>query len=188
MITALAQLPALSRSWLGALEKTDRALFDELAASLVIVAPGQAGGEEFPLDIGIVLEELDLRGREIGAFRFAPLAEGETGAQHIAAYDAGMRDNFEAPVEVVFIGQYGAGDLIAAADGIGISDPDTGEVHMVAQDFATFLLVQANAYDAYKAHIVKARDEAAYHQRRHDVATHFTTADVVAVFAAQLRA
>lgn len=60
---------------------------------------------------------------------------------------------------------------------------------MLAPDFATFLLVQANAYDAYKRHIVKSSDQAAYAAERDRTMANprFADADVAAVFGAQLR-
>jgi hypothetical protein len=86
------------------------------------------------------LARLDLAGKEIGAFRFAP-AGGDMGADQ-------------------------------------------------AIDFAVFLIAQANAFDAYKRHIVKTQDEAAYRAEAKEAAANpaLANANVALIFDSQLKA
>jgi hypothetical protein len=68
----LDALRALTCSWLAGLEDEDPDLYAELAVSIVIDQPGSPPTAPFPVGVNQVLAELDLRGKEIGAFRFAP--------------------------------------------------------------------------------------------------------------------
>lgn len=188
MIETIDALPALTRGWIAPLQHVDPDLYAELAVSIVVDTPGSPVGREFPADVARVLKALDLSGKEIGSFRFAPV-DGVDATAKIEAYDQSVRSQFDAPLELVFIGDYRGGNLFAAPEGIGLFDPEQENVTMLAPDLASFLVVQANAYDAYKRHIVKARDEAAYNTERDLVAGSpaFADTDVTAVFKAQLR-
>lgn len=161
MITSLEEIPALTRTWLAPLEKEDPETWAELAASLLILPaagkiPDLSG---LPADVGTVLERLDLAGKEIGAFRFAPTTEA--------------------------IGSYGADLLLAAPEGIVLLRLD-GSRQKLADDFTSFLITQANAFDAYKKHIVKAKDAAAYAAAGQGCT--IAGADVPLIFTCQLTA
>lgn len=188
MIDTLDALPALTSSWIASLKCTDPELYAELAETLVIGVPGTASGRHFPAGITTTIEALDLSGKQIGAFHFAP-AEGPDAAIQILNYDKMVRDRYDAPPGLVFIGDYGAGNAFAAPQGIGLFDPESGLIDLVARDFETFLILQANAYDSYKRHIVKAGDETSYNSERDFIARNprFLEENVVAVFAAQIR-
>lgn len=188
MIDTLDALPALTSSWIAPLKRTDPELYAELAETLVVGAPGASSGRYFPAGVTATIEALNLSGKEIGAFHFAP-AEGPDSVIQILNYDKMVRNRHDAPPDLVFIGDYGAGNAFAAPQGIGLFDPESGRIDLVASDFETFLLLQANAYDSYQRHIVKAGDEGAYNADRDLVARNprFVEANVVAVFAAQIQ-
>ena len=188
MIETLDALPALTRSWIAPLQHADPELYAELAESLVVDTPGSPVSREFPAEVARVLEALELSGKEIGSFRFAPI-EGVDATARIQAYDRSVRSQYDAPLELVFLGDYGPGSLFAAPEGIGLFEPERENIVILARNLASFLLVQANAYDAYKRHIVKARDEASYNAERDQVAGRpaFADADVPAIFKAQLQ-
>jgi hypothetical protein len=190
MILTLQDLSARTRSWLAPLLEDDPQLYAELAASVVIEADGEAEPAALPAGIAAVLAVLDLRGKEIGAFRFAPLAEDETASEQVRAFDAKLRETLEAPPEIVFVGEYGSDLLLAGPDGIALLAAETGETVWLGPDFESFILVQANAYDAYKAKIVKGADEPAYRARQTEIAAEprFAGTDVEAIFSAQLKA
>jgi hypothetical protein len=188
MIATLDALPALTRSWLAGLEDRDPELYAELAESLVIDPHESTPSTQLPAGVNQALAVLDLRGKEIGAFSFAPAA-GEDAATQIAAYDQRVRQHFNAPPDLVFIGDYGAGSVFASPQGIGLLDADGGQVIELAADFTGFLLVQANAYDAFKRFIIRAKDIDSYRGRQtavQEVAV-FADVDVAAIFKAQLK-
>ena len=191
MIDTLDALPALSRGWLGDLDRTDPEVFDALAAELVIEAGGDGSvGDAFPAGLGEVLRALNLRGKAIGAFRFAPPGDGLP-ALEVGDYDRRTREGFDAPADLVFVGEYGSGVVFVSPRGVGIHDPDRmpDGPRIVAPDFAGFLLAQANAYDALRAHIVRQADGAAYRRRQAETAraARFAAVDVAAIFEAQLK-
>jgi hypothetical protein len=187
MIVSLDALPALTRSWLAGLQDDDPDLYAELAESLVIDQHGSAPGTQFPAGVNQALSLLDLRGKEIGAFRFAP-APGQDAAAQIMAYDQRIRQHFDASPDLVFIGDYGSASLFASPQGIGLFDPDGGRVIALAPDFTGFLLVQANAYDAFKRFIVRIKDADGYRAQQMAVqeTAAFSGIDVAAIFKAQL--
>ncbi len=190
MIDTMDALPGLSRSWLADLERKDPDLFGELAPELVIEAGGDDVGDAFPAGLGEVLRAVNLRGKAVGAFRFAPSGDGPPTLE-VSNYDRQVREHFDAPAGLTFIGQYGSGDVFVCSQGVGIHDPDRMPAgpRIVAPDFAGFLLAQANAYDAYKAHIIRHDDKEAYRRRQAEImqTPRFAAVDVAAIFEAQLK-
>lgn len=190
VIDTLDALPGLSRSWLGDLDREDPGLFDELAPDIVIEAGGHDVGDVFPAGLGEVLRTVKLCGKTIGAFRFAPCGDGPPTVE-VDHYDRQVRGLFDAPADLLFVGEYGSGVVFVSPQGVGIYDPDRmpDGPRIVASDFAGFLLAQANAYDAYKAHIVQQADGEAYRRRQSDTARapRFATVDVAAIFEAQIK-
>lgn len=189
MIETLAALPALTDSWLAPLKQSDPELYAELAESLVVHASKTIIAEKLPADVTTVLEAIDLAGKEIGAFRFAPAAGVGMIAQ-IRAYDRTIRRQFDAPDDLTFIGDYGAGSVFAAPQGIGLFDTVGDRITILAARFEPFVLVQANAYASYKRHIVKKNDAASYNKDCDEVAAcpEFVDVDVVEIYEAQLKA
>jgi len=183
MIVSLNALPALTRSWLGGLEDEDA----ELAESIAIDRQGSMSassglGMQFPAGVNQALAVLDLCGREIGAFRFAPAAQ-------MMAYEQRARQHVDASSDLVFIGDYGSGSIFASPQGVGLLDVDGGRIIGLAPDFTGFLLVQSNAHNAFKRFIVKVKDADGYRDRQaavQDVAA-FAGIDVAAIFTAQLK-
>ena len=190
MIDTLDALPGLSRSWLGDLDREDPELFEELAPEIVIEAGGDDVGDAFPAGLGEALRAVNLRGKAIGAFRFAPSGDGPP-ALEVGNYDRQVREFFDAPADLLFVGEYGSGVVFVSTQGVGMYDLDRipDGPRIVASDFAGFLLAQANAYDACKAHIVRHVDGEAYRRRQADTsrAPRFATVDVAAIFEAQLK-
>lgn len=190
VIETLDALPALTRSWLAPLEADDPELYAELADTLVIGPADASSVGPVPADARDVLAALDLRGKELGAFRFAP-AEGDRAADRIAQYDRSVRETFDAGPEITFIGDHGNGSLFLSPEGVGLLDFSGREPRIVvlAPSFETFLLAQANAYDAYKRNIVEEENEQAYRAAASACAAlpYYSTTDVPAIFEAQLR-
>ncbi|WP_260597595.1 hypothetical protein [Sphingomonas endolithica] len=191
MIETLGELPALSASWLAPLEAADPDLYAELAESIVIELSRDRFSEPLPADAAAVLSTVDLRGKEIGAFRFAPAA-GTTPAEQIAHYDRAIRQRFEASDDILFIGDYGAGSIFVSPQGVGLLDPtdDPPGIIALAATFYSFVLAQANAYDAYKMFIVKNDDIGAYRSAPTACSQlpALADADVGLIFDAQLKA
>ena len=75
MIETLDALPALTEGWLAPLKNADRALYDEMAETLVIERARRKVEGDLPAGVFEALSQVELRGKEIGPFRFAP-AEG----------------------------------------------------------------------------------------------------------------
>jgi hypothetical protein len=191
MIATLQELPALSASWLAPLKAADAELYAELAESIVIELSGDYLKEPLPAGAAAVLSTVDLRGKEIGAFRFAP-ASGNTPAEQIANYDRAIRQQFEASDDLLFIGDYGAGSIFVSPQGVGMLDltNEPPSIRALAATFQSFVLTQANAYDAYKMFIVKNNDIEAYRSAAIACAQlpSLGDADVGLIFEAQLKA
>jgi len=188
MIGSLEALPALTRRWLDDVKRTDPERYDALAPSLVIGRPGRPSELPFPARVGDTLAVIELSGKQIGQFQFAP-APGDDATAQILAYDRAVRLEFDANTELCFIGSYGSGSIFASPQGIGLLDIDGNRIVALAPDFTRFILAQANAYDAFKGHIVKAKDEASYRGVQERVAKEpaFAGVDVAAIFTAQLK-
>lgn len=191
MIETLQELPALSASWLAPLKTTDPELYAELAESIVIGLSANRLSAPLPADAAAVLSTVDLRGKEIGAFRFAPAA-GVTPAEQIANYDRRLRQQFEASGDLLFIGDYGAGSIFVSPQGVGLldlADASPG-IRALAATFQSFILAQANAYDSYKRFIVKNGDIEAYRSSAAacSKSPSLGDADVGLIFEAQLKA
>ncbi|MEG3088555.1 hypothetical protein [Sphingomonas sp. PB4P5] len=191
MIETLQKLPTLSASWLAPLKAADPELYAELAESIVIELSDERLSEPLPAGAAAVLSTVDLRGKEIGAFRFAPAA-GATSAEQIAHYDRGIRQQFEASGDLLFIGDYGAGSIFVSPQGVGLLDltDEPPSIRAMAATFQSFILAQANAYDAYKRFIVKNDDIEAYRSSAAACSQlpSLGDADVGLIFEAQLKA
>lgn len=190
MIESLKALPELTQSWLAPLQVEDPELYDELAEA-VVVEPAEGGASALlPAGAHDVLAALDLRGKEVGAFHFAP-APGDTAAEQIANYDRSIRSAFDAGSNITFIGDYGQGSIFLSSEGVGLLDLSREEpsIKALASTFEGFLLAQANAYDAYKRYMVKVTDEPAYRAAAAACAASpaFLKVDVPAIFEAQLK-
>ncbi len=190
MIENLGDLPEMTRRWLAPLKAADPELYGELAGSLVIDSATDRVAERLPAGVSEALSRVDLRGKEIGALRFAP-APGDAAVEQITAYDERIRqDNVEGGL--VFVGEFGAGNVFVSPQGVGLLDPIASppRIRAFSKTFSGFLMVQANAYDAYKRFIVKAKDEAAYQAAASDCAAigAFLDADAPAIFDTQLHA
>ena len=190
MIDRLDDLPALTRSWLAPLEREDPELYEELSQSIVVGPARDTVATALPAGMDDVLAALDLQGKEMGAFRFAP-TPGEDVAEQIGNYDRAVRASFDADQTITFIGDYGQGSVFVSPEGVGLLDLSSAEarIRALARTFAGFLLAQANAYDSYKRHMVKRSDERAY---RADAAAcaalpALAGADVPMIFDLQLR-
>lgn len=191
MITRLDQIPALTRSWLAPLEEDDPELWEELAESLVIdpaSAPVDAAAiGPFP-DVAAVLAQLDLAGKEIGAFRFAP-APGASAGDQLAAFQAQPHARFDITGDTLFVGAFGQ-DWVAATPGDLALVGGDGTMLPLARGFGPFLIAQANAYDSFKRHIVKGNDEDAYRAEAEACAAEPSLADahVLLIYGTQLKA
>lgn len=159
MIDTLAQLPALSERWIAPLKAADPRLYDELAETIVITPACGTVATGLPAGVDAALAMVDLSGKEIGAFRFAPV-EGVDVRERIAAYGARVRDNFDTGDAIVFVGDLGAGHVFVSPQGVGLLDivAQPPRIRALAGDLTGFLIAQANAYDAYKRCLVEAND------------------------------
>lgn len=164
MIDTLSQLPALSERWLAPLKAADPELYDELAETVVIAPASATVATGLPAGVDAALRVVDLTDKEIGTFRFAP-ADGNDARERIAAYDARVREDFDADEGIVFVGDHGAGHVFVSPQGVGLLDivAQPPRIRALARDFTGFLIAQANAYDAYKRCLVGAEDLAGYH-------------------------
>ncbi|PVE24724.1 hypothetical protein DC522_08855 [Microvirga sp. KLBC 81] len=202
LIISLDQLPALTRSWLTPLNTEDPELYDELAKGIVTdlaerepqldtILP--AGHE----DVRRVLRTLDLAGKQIGHFYFAPAPRaGRTVEEQLTAYNEKFRTYFTVEGDGVVLGRYGedwviatTGDLaLLKMDSWGRDDQDMTLVSL-GRDFGSFILAQANAYDAYQRFIVKDEDIENYRAAEKACAAHpaFQETNVALIFECQLK-
>lgn len=191
MFDTLDDLPSLSRSSLAPLEADDPELFEELATSLVIEPASAPVVADLPAGVDEAPSIVDLSGKEIGAFRFAPV-DGETGLDRIAAFDQSVREDHDVEGAITFIGVYEAGLVFVSPQGVGLLDAaaQPPRIRALAPDLARFLVVQANAYDAYKHPIVRAKDEAGYRAaaERWAALPAFAGVEVRTIFDSQLTA
>lgn len=164
MIDHLFALPALSQEWLAALKITDPEVRAELAGTIVIVPAAHPVVTGLPAGVDAALAVVELSGKEIGAFRFAPAA-GYDARGRIAAHDARVREYYDSGDDIVFVGDHGAGHVFVSPHGVGLLDTHAQppRIRALARDFAGFLIAQANAYDAYRRCLVRAEDLAGYH-------------------------
>lgn len=164
MIDRLSDLPALSEGWLAPLKDNDPELYAELAGTIVIVPAAHPVVTGLPAGVDAALALVDLTGKEIGAFRFAPAA-GSDARERIAAHDARVREDFDTDEGIVFVGDHGAGHVFVSPQGVGLLDivAQPPRIRALARDFTGFLIAQANACDAVKRCLVGAEDLAGYH-------------------------
>lgn len=164
MIDHLSALPMLSQEWLAAAKITDPELYAELAATIVIAPAAGPVMTRLPARVDAALAVVELSGKEIGTFRFAP-AQGVDVREQIAAYDARVREDFDTGEDIVFVGDHDAGHVFVSPHGVGLLDitAQPPRIRALARDFAGFLIAQANAYDAYRRCLMGADDLAGYH-------------------------
>ena len=196
MITSLDQLPALTRSWLAPLEETDPELYAELAESVIIDRAKHPFDERvlggLHPDVASVLNQIDLTGKQIGEFYFAPESASPDAAAALEAYQKKVRNLFDIEGDVLFIGKYGEAWLVATPGGLAALDRDGKEasLSLLARDFTSFIIAQANAYDAFRRLIAKSKDEVAYRAASAACAALPSlqkTADVEQIFYRQLK-
>ncbi len=188
MIAAVNDIPDLTESWIAPLRTADRALYDELAESLVVSRAEAPVRLDLPAGVSETLSQIDLCGKEIGAFRFAP-ASGASAIEQIDTYDRLIRDSYEVEGDIIFIGEYGSGNIFVSPMGVGLLDAvsQPPEIRALSPSFGAFLIAQANAYDAYKRHLVKANDLDGYRASAAACAAipALANTDVQAIFEAQ---
>lgn len=145
---------------------------------------------DLPASVRDVLAVVDLAGKEIGAFYFSP-GTGGTVTERIHSYNRTVRETFHADADILFLGDYGDGSVFYSAKGIGLLDltVEPPLIRALAPNFESFLLVQANAYDAYKRYMVDDADEVGYCAASDACAANVTFAqvDVHAIFERQLK-
>ena len=189
VILKLHDLPELTAGWIAS-AKDDPDLYAELAETLVVGPSREAPSANLPGDVRDVLAVVDLADKEIGAFHFAPSA-GRTAAERIERYDSAVRETLEADADLLFLGNFGESSVFHSQHGVGLLDLtfEPARIIPLAPTFADFLLVQANAYDAYKRYMVEASDVAGYRAAAAACAANATFArvDVPAIFERQLK-
>ncbi|WCP73904.1 hypothetical protein [Sphingomonas hankookensis] len=172
MIDRLSDLPALSEGWLAPLQADDPELYAKLAATIAIAPAAGPVATGLPAGVDAALAVVDLSGREIGAFRFAPAA-GPDMRGRLVAYDARVREAFDTGKDIVFVGDHDSGPVFVSPHGVGLLDisAQPPRIRALARDFTGFLIAQANAYDAYRRCLVGAEDLAGYHAAAEACAT-----------------
>jgi hypothetical protein len=202
IITSLDQLPALTRSWLAPLDTEDPELYEKVAKDTVIdlterepyldsVLP--AGHE----DVRRVLRTINLAGKQIGEFYFAPApSAGPTVEEQLAAYNENFKANFTVEGDGAVLGTFGenwvvatTGDL-ALMKGNGRGSENYGMTLLpLARDFGSFVLAQANAYDAFCRFIAKSKDIKGYRKAQRACAAHpaFRDTNLPLIFECQLK-
>jgi hypothetical protein len=202
MIVSLVQLPALTRSWLAPLDAEDPELYDELSKDIVIDLVERKPQLDTVLptgheDVRRVLETIDLAGKQIGEFYFAPASSaGSKVEEQLAAYNRQIRNHFDIKGVEVFLGPFGENWVVATTDHLALLRGDNRGSHdedmtlvPLAHDFASFILAQANAFDAFKRFIVEDSDLKSYRAAQEACAVHpvFQDTDVALIFECQLK-
>lgn len=116
-----------------------------------------------PAGVDAALAVVDMSGKGIGAFEFAPGAEGDA-TSRIAVYDQRVREDFDADADIVFLGRYGSGHLFVSPLGVAWLDilAQPPRIRPFARDFTCFLIAQANAYEADLRFLGQAADLTVY--------------------------
>jgi hypothetical protein len=196
IITSLDQLPALTRSWLAPLETEDFELYEELARDIVInlteITPHldavlPAGHE----DVRRVLGTIDLVGKQIGEFYFAPAPNaGSTVEEQLEAHNNYFRNLFMIEGDGACLGTFGEDWVIATTGDLALlrreSEADVTLLPL-SKDFGSFILAQANAF---KRFIVEKQDLRNYRKAQNACAAHpiFRDTNVPLIFDCQLKA
>jgi hypothetical protein len=194
MISRIEDIPALTRAWLAPLAASDPARHAELARDVEIASPPPQPVDARLLgpahaDVAAVLAVLDLAGKEIGGFRFAPV-DGATVIDRLTAFNQVAARHFGVEGDVLFVGDYVSSWVVSTPGDLGLLQ-DNGEMQPLARDFGSFLVAQANAFDAFHRHILNGReDEAAYRAEALAAATDpaLAKANVPLIYESQLKA
>lgn len=193
MITQLDEIPALTESWIAPLRHSDRELYDELAASIVIepAARAQAGWSPPDSSLAVVVNALQISGKEVGALVF-PEDHTGTPASALEAFDRSIRASFDIDGEMMFVAEYGQDVVFVTRADTGLLQREGAEIAAIplARNFAAFLIAQCNAYDSYKRHIVEAGNVEGYLDEADAIVASgaLKDADIAMIYERQLKA
>jgi hypothetical protein len=202
IITSLDQLPALTRSWLVPLDTEDPELYEKVAKDTVIDLTEREPSLDAVLpagheDVRHVLRTIDLAGKEIGHFCFAPApSAGPTVEEQLMAFNEKFRTYFTVEGDGTVLGAYGddwvvatTGDLALLQSESRFNQDQNMTLLPLARDFGSFILAQANAYNAFKRFIDKDADIENYRSAEKACAAHpaFRNTNVALIFECQLK-